>query len=66
MSRIYTWKALGAAVGLILAIAIACVLSRNNGMASSLVIVAILEAIFGALVITVGRAKHKRDHSTTP
>lgn len=60
MSRVFTWKTVAVGVGLLLAAAVACFVSGNPGMASALIVVAVIEgAIHAALVglITLGNKR---------
>ncbi|MDY6947722.1 MAG: hypothetical protein SXG53_18595 [Pseudomonadota bacterium] len=58
MSRVFTWKVLSIAVGLVVAGAIACLIVGKADMASALFVVAALEGAAGAVV--VGIANHRQ------
>jgi hypothetical protein len=64
MNRVFTWKVLGVAVGLVLAAGFIFLASGNTGMASALFVVAALEGAFGAIIVGLGRSKQKARHST--
>ena len=65
MSRVFTWKALGIAVGLILIAAFICIVSGNTGMGSALIVVAIVEGALHAALIGLASAKRRRHESRT-
>ncbi len=64
MTRVFTWKALGVAVGVVLAAGLICLASGSTGMASALFVVAVLEGAFGAVVIGLVRSRQKASHPT--
>lgn len=65
MSRVFTWKALGIAVGLILIAAFICIVSGNTGMGSALIVVAVVEGAFHAILVRFASAKRRRHESRT-
>jgi hypothetical protein len=65
MNRVFTWKVLGVAVGLVLSAGVICLVTGNTGMASALFVVAVLEGMVGAGVVGVVRARHKGKHPAT-
>lgn len=65
MSRVFTWKVLGIAVGLVLAGGILCLFVGNTDMASALFVVAALEGVIGAVVVGIVSGRHKEHHPTT-
>jgi hypothetical protein len=64
MTRVFTWKVLGVAVGVVLAAGLICLASGSTGMASALFVVAALEGAFGAIVIALVRSRQKASHQT--
>jgi hypothetical protein len=65
MSRVFTWKVLSIAVGLVLAAGVLCLIVGNTGMASALFIVAALEGAVGAVVVGIVRGRQKANQPTT-
>ena len=65
MSRFFTWKPLGVAVGLVLCAGVICLVAGNTGMASALFVVAVLEGMVGAGVVGVVRARDKGKRPAT-
>ena len=65
MSRVFTWKALSIAVGLVVAAGIACLINGNADMASALFVVAAFEGVFGAVAVGVVRGRQKGNHATS-
>ena len=63
MSRVLTWKGLVIAVGLLLVVALICVLSGNTGMATVLIIGAVVEGGFHAILVGFASAKRRRHES---
>lgn len=63
MHRVFTWKALGIAVGLVLIAAFICLASGNTGMGSALIVVAVVEGAFHAILVGVATAKRRRYES---
>lgn len=66
MSRVFTWKALSIAVGLVLAAGFICLATGNSGMASALFVVAAVEGAFGAIMVGVVRGRQRENHLTAP
>jgi hypothetical protein len=64
MNRVFTWKALSVAVGVVLAAGFICLVSGNTGIASALFVVAALEGAFGAIVVGLVRSRQKASHPT--
>jgi hypothetical protein len=62
MSRVFTWKFLSIAVGLVLAAGIICLIAGNTNMASALFVVAALEGVVGAVVVGVVSGRQKENH----
>lgn len=62
MNRVFTWKALSVAVGLVLVAAFVCLASGNSDMASALFVVAAIEGALGAIVVGVVRSRQKERH----
>ena len=62
MSRVFTWKVLSIAVGLVLAAGVICLIAGNADMASALFVVAAFEGAVGAAVVGIisGRQKAKQ------
>jgi hypothetical protein len=62
MSRVFTWKVLSIAVGLVLAAGVICLITGNTDMASALFVVAAFEGAVGAVVVGIvsGRQKAKQ------
>ena len=65
MSRVFTWKVLSIAVGLVLAAAVICLIAGNTDMASALFVVAALEGAVGAVVVGIVSGRQKANHPTT-
>jgi len=65
MGRVFTWKALGIAVGLVLIAAFICIVSGNTGMGSALIVVAAVEGVLHAALIGLASAKRGRHESRT-
>lgn len=65
MSRVFTWKVLSIAVGLVLAAGIICLAVGNTGMASALFVVAALEGVVGAVVVGVVSGRQNKNHPST-
>lgn len=59
MNRVFTWKVLSVAVGLVLAAGLTCLASGNSDMASALFVVAAIEGAFGAIIVGVVRSRQK-------
>jgi hypothetical protein len=66
MSRVFTWKVLSIAVGLVLAAAVICLIIGNTEMASALFVVATLEGAVGAAVVGIVSGWTKANQPTTP
>ena len=66
MNRVFTWKALGIAVGLVLIAAFICIASGNAGMGSALIVVAVVEGSFHAMLVGFVSAKRRRRELRTP
>lgn len=64
MSRVFTWKALGVAVGAVLTAGIICLIAGNADMASALFVVAAIEGALAAVAIGIVNGRHKRNHPT--
>jgi len=62
MNRVFTWKAWGVAVGLVLSAGVICLVAGNTGMASALFVVAVLEGMIRVGVVGIIRARHKGKH----
>ena len=60
MNRILTWKSLAVGVGLVLAAAFICLISGNTDMASALIVVAVVEGAFHAVLVVFVSSKNKR------
>ena len=60
MNRIFTWKSLAVGVGLVLAAAFICLISGNTGMASALIVVAVVEGAFHAVLVGFASSKSNR------
>jgi hypothetical protein len=60
MNRIYTWKSLAIGVGLLLAAAFICMIRGNTDMASVLIVVAVVEGAFHAVLVGFVSSKSKR------
>jgi hypothetical protein len=60
MNRILTWKSLAVGVGLVLAAAFICLISGNTDMASALIVVAVVEGAFHAVLVGFVSSKNKR------
>lgn len=65
MSRVFTWKALGIAVGLVLVAAFICMVGGNTDMGSALIVVAAVEGALHAALIGLATAKRRRHESRT-
>lgn len=65
MSRVFTWKVLSIAVGLVLAAGVMCLITGNKDMASALFVVAALEGTVGAVVVGIVSSRQKAKHPTT-
>jgi hypothetical protein len=65
MSRVFTWKVLSIAVGLVLAAGVTCLVTGNTDMASALFVVAALEGAAGAVVVGIIRGRQKANQPTT-
>lgn len=65
MSRVFTWKVLSIAVGLVLVAGILCLIAGNADMASALFVIAALEGVVGAVVVGVVSGRPKENHPTT-
>lgn len=63
MNRVFTWKYLGAVVGLLLIAAFICIVSGDPGMGSALIVVAVVEGAFHAILVGFASAKRRRDAS---
>ena len=59
MSRVFTWKVLGIAVGLVLTAAVICLAVGNTDMASALFVVTAFEGTVGAVVVWIIRGRQK-------
>lgn len=64
MSRVFTWKVLGSAVGLVLAAGMVCLITGNTSMASALFVVSALEGAAGAVVVGIVRGRQKANQPT--
>lgn len=64
MSRVFTWKALGVAVVIVLAAGLICLASGSTDMASALFVIAVLEGALGAIVVGMVRSRQKASHQT--
>lgn len=62
MNRVFTWKTLSVAVGLVLAAAFVCLASGNSDMASALFVVAAIEGALGAIAVGAVRSRQKEKH----
>jgi hypothetical protein len=51
MKRVFTWPALTVAVGLVLIAAAFAGINGNSGLAVALVVTAVAEALFGAMLV---------------
>jgi hypothetical protein len=60
MNRVFTWKSLAIGVGLIFAAAFICLISGNADMASALIVVAVVEGTFHAVLVGFVSSKNKR------
>lgn len=65
MSRVFTWRALSIAVGLVLAAGVICLIAGRTDMASALFVVAVLEGVVGAGVVGVVRGRQAEKHPRT-
>jgi hypothetical protein len=65
MSRVFTWKVLSIAVGLVLAAGVICLIAGNTDMASALFVVATLEGTVGAVVVGILRGRQRSNHPST-
>ena len=59
MTRVLTWKTLSVVVGVPLAAALFLFADGNRDMASALFVVAVVEAVFGAFVVSLASARRK-------
>lgn len=59
MSRVFTWKVLSIAVGLVLTAAVICLMAGNADMASALFVVAALEGAAGAVVVGIASNRQR-------
>lgn len=64
MSRVFTWKVLSSAVGLVLAAGVVCLITGNTSMASALFVVSALEGAAGAVVVGIVRGRQKANQPT--
>jgi fucose permease len=60
MNRIATWKGLAIGIGVVLAAALICWISGDTGMASALIVVAIVEGAFHAVLVGFVSSRSKR------
>jgi hypothetical protein len=60
MNRVFTWKSVAIGVGLVFAAAIICLISGNTDMASALIVVAVVEGAFHAVLVGFLSSKNKR------
>lgn len=60
MNRLLTWKSLAIGVGLVLAAAFICLIGGNTDMASALIVVAVVEGAFHAVVVGFVSSESKR------
>jgi uncharacterized membrane protein len=60
MNRIFTWKSLAVGVGLVLAAAFICLIGGNTDMASALIVVAVVEGAFHAVLVGFVSSKSNR------
>lgn len=65
MDRVFTWKALGIAVGLVLIAASICIVTGNTGMGSALIVVAVVEGALHAILVAFAAAKRRRHEPST-
>lgn len=65
MSRVFTWKILSIAVGLVLAAGVICLITGNTDMASALFVVAALEGAVGAVAVGIVSGRKKVNQPTT-
>lgn len=63
MTHLLTWKSLAVGVGLILAAAFICLISGNTDMASALIVVAVVEGAFHAVLVGFVSSRSKRHES---
>ena len=63
MNRVFTWKALIVAVALVLTAAFICIVTGNTGMGSALIVVAVVEGAFHAVLVGVASANRRRIES---
>jgi hypothetical protein len=63
MSRVFTWKVLSIAVGIVLAAGVICLVTGNTGMASALFVVAAIEGTMGAVAVGIVSARQKANQS---
>jgi len=60
MNRVFTWRSLAIGVGLVLAAAFICLIGGNTDMASALIVVAVVEGAFHAVLVGFVSSKSKR------
>ena len=63
MNRVFTWEGLAVGVGLVLVAAFICLISGNTDMASALIVVAVVEGAFHAVLVGFVSSRSKRHES---
>jgi fucose permease len=64
MNRVFTWKGVAIGVGLVFAAAIICLMTGNTDMASALIVLAVVEGAFHAVLVGFVSSKNKPPESS--